>query len=1014
MRTSFLAFIVGALVLLAAAPAAYAAGSFEKFFAGNCNAASETCGKGAKEGTPKEAKEQGELHSGAFVPFGVTDFKLAAYPANNETFAYEPHSTFFAPIGFPTENLKNLRVDVAPGVVTNPQSVPKCSEADFMGVKVAEVKGVPIFTAPTCPKSTYIGKNEVTTISEVHPPKWEDVELTGKVYNLEQKAGQGSTYGVALEVGGGLVTHTIIEGSVEFASDYHDYFVIKNISAGLIESRLLFYGNKNPENSGAPTTFIRNGTKCAVVGAETTTVDRGEFVTGASEERPYTSLAGGEGCSGLAFEPSFTLTPESAFTDGTDGITTETKATHPAAGAGNDTADLSSITVKMPEGMTMNPSAAASLEGCEPAQAETNTPSTAFEIAKLNPIACPSGSKIGTVNLEVPTAPEGALQGPIFLGKPAGKPIEGPPYTIYLDAESTRYGVRTLLKGSAMPNLSTGQLTVTFNENPQAPFNNVKLHFNGGAFAPIANPLVCGNTGVTPEFASFPSPNVSGKSFLPGPSTFTTIGCASSPPPFAPSQSSSVLPAVGGSTTNLTFTLVRPEGQQYVNSLSTTLPPGLYAKIPAVPTLCSEAQVNAHACPAASLVGTVTAKVGSGKPYPFGGLVYLTGPDQGAPYGLQFEVPVEAGPFNLGVEHVHAKIEVNPNTAQVVVTSPVPTIKAGIPTRLRELTVNLTRANYVLNPTNCGQLKFESTATSTLGASSTFTSPFQVEGCSSLPYKPTFVAKTSGKYSKANGASLETTFNTPEGSANSKSVLVQLPKQLPSRLTTLQKACTEKQFAENPLACPPGSKVGSARANTILLPGKLQGPAIFVSHGGEAFPDLDLVLEANGIRVIVVGHTKITKGITTTNFESTPDSPVSSITVVLPLASNSALAANGNLCTQSLVMPTTITAQNGKVFKQNTKIQPVNCGIQVVGHKTAGNVARITVQTYGAGRVSGSGSGLSTAAKWVNGATRTTIDVPLTSSARQHKPKTVRVRIGFFPKKKGAATSVAYQSVRFP
>ncbi len=246
-----------------------------------------------------------------------------------------------------------------------------------------------------------------------------------------------------------------------------------------------------------------------------------------------------------------------------------------------------------------------------------------------------------------------------------------------------------------------------------------------------------------------------------------------------------------------------------------------------------------------------------------------------------------------------------------------------------------------------------------------------------------------------------------------KSILVQLPKQLPSRLTTLQKACTEKQFAENPLGCPAGSKVGSARANTILLPGKLQGPAIFVSHGGEAFPDLDLVLEANGIRVIIVGHTKITKGITTTNFESTPDSPVSSVTVNLPLASNSALAANGNLCTQSLVMPTTITAQNGKVFKQNAKIQPTNCPIQIIGHKTVGNEARITFQTYAAGRISASGRGLVTTANNHSGAVKATIHVHLTSSARQHKPKTVKVRIGFFPKKKGGESSAAFQSVRF-
>ena len=135
-----------------------------------------------------------------------------------------------------------------------------------------------------------------------------------------------------------------------------------------------------------------------------------------------------------------------------------------------------------------------------------------------------------------------------------------------------------------------------------------------------------------------------------------------------------------------------------------------------------------------------------------------------------------------------------------------------------------------------------------------------------LAFKPSFKAKTSAKTSKANGASLETTLNIGSGQTNFKSVMVQLPKQLPSRLTTLQKACPEAVFNNEPYNCPSGSFVGGARANTPTLPGKLQGPAILVSHGGAAFPDLDLVMEANGVRVIVVGNTKITKGITTTTF----------------------------------------------------------------------------------------------------------------------------------------------------
>jgi hypothetical protein len=997
IRTSFLALVSSAFLILAVAvPAASAAGGgFEKFFAGNCNAAHKTCGEGAEESpsVPK-AKEEAEQQSGAFVPFGVTDFTVKKF---------EAAPGFFVPI----ENLKNLRVDVAAGVVTNPHAVPLCSTQDFTSTVI--VPGT-LFLKPTCPNSTAIGENIVETVLEtpLKSGKFKDEKLTGKVYNLEQESGQGSTYGVALPfppAGPGVFVHTIIKGSVEWASDYHDYFVINNIAEGLLESRLVFFGNKNPE-TGETTEFIRNGTKCATVGPETTTTATGEFEAGTSSSRPYTGLVGGIGCGGLEFGPSFALTPETATTDAGDGITTETKDTHPSKTAGLDTADLESITVKMPEGMTMNPSAAAALEGCDPSQAVTNSPSKAFEITVPNPVACPSGSKLGTVSLEVPTLPKGALQGSIFLGKPAGKSIETNRDTVYLDAESSRYGIRVLLEGEVEANETTGRLTVTFKKNPQAPFENVKLHFNGGMYAPIANPLSCGNTETQTAFAAF-----SGAALNPAAAIFTTVGCPS--PSFAPTQSTSELPAVGGSTTALTFNLTRPEGQQYVRSMRTTLPPGLYGKIPTVPTQCTEAQANVGACPAGSMVGTVAALSGSGTPFPFSGPAFLTGPDQGAPYGLEFEVPTKAGPFNFGTELVHAKIEVNPNTAQVEVSASLPTIKRGVPTRIRGLTVNLNRANYILNPTNCAALKTESTLVSTLGATANISSPFQVEGCSNLPYKPSFTAKTSGKFSKANGASLETTINTPEGDANMKSVLVQLPVQLPSRLTTLNKACPEKTFAANPLSCPAGSKVGSARANTTLLPGKLQGPAYFVSHGGEAFPDLDLVLEANGIRVIIVGKTKITKGITTTDFASTPDSPVSSVTVNLPLASNSALAANGNLCTQKLVMPTTITAQNGKVFKQNTNIALVNCPVEVVGKKTVGTTAYLTVQAPEAGRVSGSGPGLTTVANHPGGPKRLTLKVPLSSSGRAHLPKTVKVRVGFFPKKKGAPTSVTFVRVRF-
>jgi hypothetical protein len=403
------------------------------------------------------------------------------------------------------------------------------------------------------------------------------------------------------------------------------------------------------------------------------------------------------------------------------------------------------------------------------------------------------------------------------------------------------------------------------------------------------------------------------------------------------------------------------------------------------------------------------------EPYAFSGAVFLTGPYDGAPYGLSIAVAAVAGPFNLGTVVTRATINVDPTTARVIATSVLPTIVKGIPVRLRGVSVAINRARFLLNPTNCGALATEYALTSTFGATQSLSSPFQVDECSGLAFKPSFKATTSGKASKANGASLETTINQPADQANIRSVLLQLPRQLPSRLTTLQKACPEATFAANPYGCPAGSVVGGARANTPVLPGKLTGPVFLVSHGGAAFPDTDLLLEANGVRVIVVGNTNIKKGITTTNFAATPDVPVTSITVDLPLGPHSALAANGNLCTSSVMMPTTITGQNGKVVKQNTKIAVSGCGVRILGHKVVRDALVLTVQTSAAGRISAKGKNLKTTYRRLSKATTTTLKVSLSraglTALRRHRKVKIHVRVGFVPKKKGEASSAAVSAV---
>jgi hypothetical protein len=728
-------------------------------------------------------------------------------------------------------------------------------------------------------------------------------------------------------------------------------------------------------------------------------------VEGTTVKKEFTTPIGLAGCGSDPFEPSFALTPEVTQTDQPNPFTATASESHNPKAI--DQSQVRSASFTLPEGMTLNPSAAAGLEACSPKQAHQE--GTVF--GPQFGVECPAGSKIGTVSLNVPTLPNGSLTGSVYLGGPESGPITSPPFTIYVVANSERFGLSVRLIGEVVPNPVTGQVTTFFRNPPEQPFSEFALKFERGVLAPIANPLLCGTASGSTSFEPTSAPGTAKTAAFGVPVT----GCGATIP-LAPTQSTVNQTANAGGHTSYTFVLERPDGQQYLSQVKTVLPPGLVGAIPAV-TPCGEPQANLGTCTSASQIGTARVLAGSGPtPFSFSGPVYLTGPYNGAPYGLSIAVPAVAGPFNLGTVVTRATINVDQTTAQVSVASVLPRIFKGIPLRLRRISVAIEKQSFLFNPTNCSMFATQSTVTgfvpgSTTSSTASLTSPFQVANCGALGFKPTFKATTGARTSKANGASLETTLNTIPGQANVKSVLVQLPKQLPSRLTTLQKACLQATFEANPYRCPSGSYVGGVRANTPALPDKMKGPAVLVSHGGAAFPDLDLVLEADGVRVILVGNTDIKKGITKTNFASTPDVPVSSITVNLPVGPHSALGSISDLCAVPLVMPTTVTGQNGKALKLNTKINVAGCGVRIVGHKVIGNTLYLTVKTPAAGRISGSGSHLATVFKRLGGAANaTSLKIPLRRGS--HRPLTTRARVGFVPKRRGPS-SATFITVRF-
>ncbi|HEY2630896.1 MAG TPA: hypothetical protein VGI26_00790 [Solirubrobacteraceae bacterium] len=873
-----------AAIMALATPAAYAAFGVEEhnFEAGAC--INTSCTYKSVEEHPKEGFTQAAGHP----PWGITGFEM-----NSKEALLGQHE--------PEGALKRVRVDVPPGLAADPQAIPYCKEEDFNNNK--------------CAAQTEAGMTEMVAYDGVN-----DLTVTGKVFNLEPKPNLPLLFGIDVAVEPLVNVHIFLEGHVSWSTDYHEYFEINNIPQEgellgakvplkVLKSKLFFNGNAGAGN------FLTNPSVCST--STTSHLEVESYAKEISRTETHTPV-GVEGCDKVPFAPTAEETPGTSLSDQPDGATTIVKAPQHSGKDEINTSDIKDAHVTLPEGLTLNPSAAHGLQVCTETQ---------IGIGSTAPVACPAASKVGTVEIETDLPPH-SLAGNVYLGSPKGGLITGPPYTIYLDAESV-YDVSVRLKGEVNPNPVTGRLEATFLENPPLPFSELKLTLNGGPRAPVANPLVCANAPIDALF----TPYTGGPPALSS-SPFATTGCPS-PLPFSLKQGTGSSSSKAAAYTSYTFKLVREDGEQYTSKLSTILPPGLVGAIPSVPR-CGAAQAQAGSCSSGSLLGKAEVTAGAGpEPYAFSGPVFLTGPYGGAPYGLSIPVRAVAGPFDLGTLVTRVGINVDPYSGRVVATSALPTIFGGVPLRLRTIDVAVTRPHFLFNPTNCGPLSTDTTLGSTLGATQALSTPFQVTGCAALAFKPKLVASSSSKTSRPRGASLTVKVTYPKGTqANIKSVFVKLPKRLPSRLSTLNQACTTEVFDANPANCPSASRVGSVVVKTPVLPNKLTGPAMFVSHGGAAFPDLDLILKGDGVTVILVGTTNISKGVTTSNFASLPDVPVSSVEVKLPTGKYSALGALGSLCAQKLYLPTSITGQNGKVINQRTKLAVSGCHVKRKrGHK---------------------------------------------------------------------------------
>jgi hypothetical protein len=987
--------------------------------------------------------EQTQLESPALpaLQFEPLDFSASALDAGGElethaaghpsalatTFAL---STAFADTSKTTageskvvalEDVKHVVIDLPPGVVGDPLAAPTCSLTELeaaIGTHEGTIAG--------CKPATRIGAL-AEFVSREH--LFESGASPGvEVFNMIPEHGYPAEFGAydpnyqkgsllyPRLVGSGADAHVqVVSGPL---TQYIEFTGISTI----------FFGDPaEKDNAGQLRAFFTNPSDCSQKGFTTTIhVDSWQHpgrlnpdgtpdFTDPNWKKAEASSPAVTGCGVLQFNPSLEATPSPAAEGGTTQADTPSgyllSLRVPQSEEGPNalaTPPLKTATVTLPAGVAISPSAANGLLGCQ------ETGSEGIEPASAAAGHCPEKSKVGEAEVLTPLLKE-PLTGSVYVAQPpcggAAQPEcteeaaeRGEVFALYLEIGSEDSGVHIKLKGKVEVggnghhnDLQPGQLRTTFADAPQQPFSVLKLKLNGGPRAPLANPQSCGSfdtTSALEPWSHQPAPGEpQGTPDAAEPSPpFTIAGCTNQ---FAPSFSAGTFNPQAGAFSPFTLTFSRHDGEQNLSGVTVDMPQGLLGKIAGIPQ-CPEAQANAGTCSSASRIGSASAAAGSGS-HPFwqSGSVYLTGPYKGAPFGLSVVVPAKAGPYNLGNIVVRAAIYINPSTAAVtVVSNPLPQSVDGVPLRVK--TVNVTvgdQGNFTFNPTSCEPAQIAATITSVQGAQAPVASRFQAANCQALPFKASFSASTQAKTSKANGASLDVKVAQAPGEASIHKVDVSLPLALPSRLTTLQKACPEAQFAANPAGCPEGSNVGMAIAHTPVLNAPLAGPAYLVSHGGAAFPDLDIVLQGEGVTIVLTGNTDIKKGITFSRFETVPDAPISSFELKLPEGSHSVLAANGNLCSQKLVMPTTIVGQSGAQVKQSTNIAVTGCGkpsIKITKAKIKGNTVLVTVTTTQQGTVTVSGNGLKTIKKTLAAGAHQ-LKVSLTKNgrtARKHHKKT--------------------------
>lgn len=879
----------------------------------------------------------------------------------------------------PTRDPKDVVTDIPLGMQANPLAVPRCQLSAALANRL-------------CPDDSQIGvfvvhffgnKALLGPIVDLTPEPGQPAEfgLEGGLGSLIMQGRLVRTpkgYGIRV-TNRGLPAFSVVSLETTLwgipADPEHDP------ERGLICAAIQVNDQWSCEGGGiksgaAPVPFLTMPTACSAgPPAETVWADSWEEPGQYKEVRA--SLPTMDYCERLQFNPEIEVAPQTLLADEPLGLSVniENRDEEPAQMVA--TPPLRDATITLPPGVTISAAVADGIEACNRngpqgidmptglnAQGEPLGPEEIGEgeerapsgEGRLVPGHCPEASTVGTAEAFSPLLPL-PIKGRVYLAAPgcggADQPAcieadaaDGNLYRMYIElgGETGRHsqGVDLKMEGKVEASPATGQLTVKLENNPQLPLSSLAIHLDGGPRALLDNPASCGAARTTADLQPWSAPGFTpppDSELMPGtadatPSSFYEVDGCSTPEPLQPNLYAGTLTPEAGAFSGFTATVVRSDREQFLRGLQMRTPPGLSALLGSVP-LCDSANASAGTCPQASRIGKSLVTLGAGShPFQMTGNIYLTGGYEGAPFGLSIATNAVAGPLNLGLIVIRARVDVDPETSALTITSgSLPQIVFGAPLRIQRVTLDIDRANFIFNPTDCNELQITAKIAGSEGAIDNATNRFEVGGCRHLKFNAKLTAIANARYGDRKGASLDIKLKRPNfpigTAANLAAMHVTLPKQLPVRLSALRDSCPQRTFLADAAACPPNSIVGVARASTPVLPVQMSGPLYFVAHGRALFPSPVLVLQGDGVRLNLAGTTTIDrKAIVHVSFPSLPDVPLSSFELYLPRGAHSMLDASTDLCRLAggrLSMPTTLVGQNGAVIRLKAKIALAGC-----------------------------------------------------------------------------------------